>query len=95
MASPPAPPEVCPVCGEGVPRNARACPKCGADHRSGWRDDAAIYDGVDVEEEQFDYDEFVQKEFGGGSARKPQVPIVWTLTAILLLVAMAMFLLLR
>ena len=41
-------PEICPVCGEDVPRNALACKHCGADHNSGWREDADIYDGTDV-----------------------------------------------
>src|SRR3954463_1087673 len=43
-------PEVCPVCGEEVPRNALACPECGADHNSGWREDADTYDGIDLPE---------------------------------------------
>ena len=34
------PPETCPVCGEDVPRGARACPGCGADERSGWNEEA-------------------------------------------------------
>src|SRR2546430_7408073 len=36
----PRPPEVCPACGEDVPPDALACPECGADHNSGWREDA-------------------------------------------------------
>ena len=41
-------PKVCPVCGEDVPRTALACPECGADHTSGWREDAEAYDGMDL-----------------------------------------------
>jgi hypothetical protein len=41
-------PEHCPVCGEPVPPGARACPGCGADERSGWDEDAARYDGLDL-----------------------------------------------
>jgi len=77
-------PEVCPVCGEDVPRGALACPECGADHNSGWREDADSYDGVDLPE-QFDYEEFTRKEFG--SSPKPAgVRTLWWLTAIVLLV---------
>ena len=57
-------PEECPVCGEDVPRGALACPECGADERSGWREDAGATDGLDLPDEEFDYGEFVQREFG-------------------------------
>ena len=83
-------PEVCPVCGEDVPRGALACPECGADHRSGWREDAAAGDGLDLpdgEKGKFNYEEFVQNEFGSGP--KPTgVRFIWWITALLLLAAM-------
>ena len=47
------PPEICPVCGESVPRGALACPGCGADERAGWNADAALYDDLDLPEEAF------------------------------------------
>jgi len=47
------PPETCPVCGETVPRGAKACPGCGADERSGWDEDAARYDGLDLPDSAF------------------------------------------
>ncbi len=81
-------PEICPVCGEDVPRGALACPECGADHKSGWREDAAAYDGVDLGEDEFNYDEFVREEFGGG-ARPRGISAVWWITAIVLLAALA------
>ncbi len=81
----PTAPEVCPVCGEDVPRNALACPECGADERSGWREDAAAYDGVDLPGE-FDYDEFVRDEFG--SRLKPKgMSVFWWIVAILVIAA--------
>ena len=93
---PPAP-EICPVCGEDVPRNALACRHCGADHNSGWREDADVYDGTDVPEDSFDYDEFVRQEFGGRTGklhskswltmRPGGLHLVWWLTALLLLAA--------
>lgn len=48
------PPAECPVCGEAVPRKARACPGCGADERSGWNEDATLYDGLDLPDEAYD-----------------------------------------
>jgi len=75
-------PKVCPVCGDDVPRGALACPACGADHNSGWREGADHYDAVDLPDEDFDYDEFVKQEFG--SSRRPTIKTVWWITAILL-----------
>lgn len=65
-------PETCPVCGEDVPRNALACPECGADHNSGWREEAANIDalGSHDDEDDFNYEEFTEREFGTG---KPQI----------------------
>ena len=65
---------MCPVCGEDVPRTALACPECGADHTSGWREDAETYDAVDLPDEDFNYEEFVKQEFG--SSRRPVIKTV-------------------
>ena len=43
----PTPPEECANCGAPIPRNARACPECGADERTGWRE-TSLYDGLDL-----------------------------------------------
>jgi hypothetical protein len=82
-------PEVCPVCGEDVPPGALVCPECGADHNSGWREDAESQDGVDLPDEDFDYDDFVKKEFGGASPKPPGVKIIWWIAGILALIAFA------
>jgi len=50
------PPSECPVCGEDVPRGARACPGCGADERSGWNEEATRYDGLNLPAEAFGND---------------------------------------
>lgn len=82
----PKTPEVCPVCGEEVPSGALACPECGADHNSGWRPDAGTYESLDLPDEDFNYDEFVRKEFG--SSLKPAgMKMIWWITAILVLIA--------
>lgn len=78
-----SPPSTCPVCGEDVPRNALACPECGADHNSGWREDADTYDALDLPN-HFDYDEFARREFGS-SAKRGGISAVWWITAIVLL----------
>ena len=83
----PDPPEVCPVCGEDVPRNARACPHCGADHRSGWNEEATGADGLDLPDEDFDYDAFMEREFG---VRRPRrgLRLVWWIAALILILAL-------
>jgi len=43
---PPAPRE-CANCGASIPRGARACPECGADERTGWRE-TSLYDGLEL-----------------------------------------------
>jgi hypothetical protein len=82
----PGTPEVCPVCGEDVPRNALACPECGADHRSGWAEAAETYDGVDLPDDCFNYDEFVKEEFAS-KKKSAGLHTVWWLAGTLLLVA--------
>jgi len=73
-------PDTCPVCGTDVPPNARACPHCGADERSGWNEDDTRYDGLDLPDEAFADD-------------KPPVrrasPTLWVVVAIVLLVLLA------
>jgi hypothetical protein len=78
------PPEICPVCGEDVPRGSLACPACGADHNSGWRIDADTHDALDLPDDDFDYDEFVRSEFGS-NAKPARIKTIWWITAIILL----------
>lgn len=47
------PPEICPICGEAVPRRAKACPGCGADEKTGWDEEATRYDGLDLPDDEF------------------------------------------
>jgi len=83
-------PEICPVCGEEVPAGALACPECGADERSGWRE--GVVDGLDLPEEEFDYGEFVQKEFGR-EVKPAGIGWAWWAAAVAALLAfLAMFL---
>ena len=76
-------PDVCPVCGEEVPRGSLACPECGADHNSGWRKDADAYDAVDLPDQDFNYDEFIREEFGS-APKLAGVKTIWWITAIVL-----------
>ncbi len=44
------PPGDCPICGEFVPRGAKACRECGSCDKTGWNEDAA-YDHLDLPDE--------------------------------------------
>ena len=81
----PGAPAICPVCGAAVHRNALACRECGADHLSGWREDADHEDGLDLPDEDFDHDDFVRREFGGFS-RPAGIKPFWWLVAVALVV---------
>ena len=50
MTRPPPAPETCANCGAAIPPNARACPECGADERTGWAEQS-LYDGLDLPED--------------------------------------------
>ncbi|MEO5720702.1 MAG: zinc ribbon domain-containing protein [Chthoniobacterales bacterium] len=80
-------PEICPVCGEEVSRNALACRECGADHNSGWRIDADLHDALGESSEDFDYDDFVRSEFGS-SVKPGGIRTLWWITALILLLAL-------
>jgi hypothetical protein len=78
------PPAVCPNCSEPVPPSALACPECGADWDTGWKD-AVDFGGDEGPEDDFDYEESLGKEFG--ESPKPQdVKPLWWITGIAILV---------
>lgn len=83
----PPPPEICPHCGSAVPPKARACPECGSDEKTGWSE-AAQAQRLDLPDEEFDYDEFVQNEFGSSdrkeSLRPRGIPWLWWAVAAVL-----------
>jgi hypothetical protein len=80
------PPAICPHCGEEIPPRAKACPQCGSDEETGWSEEARS-DGLGLPEENFNYDEFVQREFGDKSPKPRGLNWFWWLVALLLLVA--------
>lgn len=47
-----SPPEECANCGASIPRHAKACPECGADERTGWRE-TSLYDDLALPDEAF------------------------------------------
>ncbi len=83
------PPEICSNCGAEISRNARVCPECGSDELTGWSEQAR-YDGLDLPDEHFDYDDFVKREFGGERPVSRGIHWFWWLVAILAAAGMAL-----
>jgi hypothetical protein len=79
-------PEVCPHCGAEIPPDARACPECGSDEKTGWSEQAR-YDGLDLPDETFDYKDFVKREFGGEKTVPRGIHWFWWLAAVFVLAA--------
>lgn len=80
------PPESCPNCGADVPSKALCCPECGADEKTGWSE-AAQEARLGISND-FDYEEFVEEEFGSKPKVKPPgVSWFWWVVATLLLLA--------
>lgn len=77
-------PAVCPNCGADVPHKAKACPECGADEHTGWLDQTHA-DNLGLPDENFDYDEFVQREFGPKKAVPRGIHWFWWLVAVALI----------
>jgi ribosomal protein L40E len=85
---------ICPDCGAEVKVGARGCPRCRARElrrriarpapRKQWQQDEAL-DGLDLPDEDFDYDDFVAREFGGKPHHRIGIKWWWWLTAAVLL----------
>ena len=77
-------PEVCPNCGAEVPPKAKACPECGSDEQTGWAEQAS-YDNLDLPDEKFAYNKFVEKEFGNAKPIPRGIHWFWWLVGVLVL----------
>jgi len=82
-------PEICPACGAEVPPQARACPECGADERTGWNEDETQYDGLDLPDEFSEQGEIGYNKSAQAPNRINGLPWYWWLLAIVLLVLFA------
>ncbi len=82
-------PETCPNCGAEVPPRAKACPECGSDEQTGWSEQAR-YDALDLPDENFDYEEFTNREFGSSKSIPHGVHWFWWLVAVVLVLGLLM-----
>ena len=81
----------CPCCGAEVPAGASFCRECGASDDSGWNlEDEQGH----VRDDDFDYDDFVDREFAIAQPRSAREQLRRVLTvAIIVLVCIALTLL--
>jgi hypothetical protein len=85
---------ICPECGAEVRVGSKGCGKCASeratktwgDERRGWEQDS-VYDGLDLPDDEFDYQKFVDEEFGGGTKRPP-IGWFWWVVAVVVLAAL-------
>lgn len=82
----------CPHCGARVRRDAVSCRECGSDAETGWSgEEPWDADGGYAEDDDFDYDEYVGREFPDDAGSPPRrTPWQWTVVVIAVLLAIAM-----
>jgi hypothetical protein len=89
---------LCPNCGETVRVGAPSCPSCGSDEKTGWGEDAeqggADYGGDYGGQEDFNYADFIKREFAddsGNSGLPDRRELVTGAIAIVLIIALLVF----
>lgn len=93
---------LCPECGADVPVGSTGCNACEprkvaqkmkrkkqkrSRKRRSWEQDST-HDGLGLPDEDFDYEDYVEREFGGKPHRSIGIAWYWWVTAVLLLGAM-------
>ncbi|PAW66089.1 MAG: hypothetical protein B9S38_14150 [Verrucomicrobiia bacterium Tous-C4TDCM] len=93
---------LCPGCDKEVAVGSRACPYCNPPQKarkrpkpvasrskSSWHQESTA-EGLHLPDEDFDYDDFVAREFGRKPHRRIGIKWYWWLTALILLVLIIM-----
>ena len=78
----------CPVCGADVKHGALSCPECGACDETGWKNDEVS--NLNLPDEDFDYDEYIAREFDGAPRRTTKEKVV-ALVALALVVMWVLY----
>ena len=78
------PPDECANCGASIPKTAKACPECGADERTGWRE-RSVYDDLDLPESAWQDDASTPAQSSPAPHRVNGVPWYWWLVGAVLL----------
>jgi hypothetical protein len=69
-----------------VPEKAKACPECGSCEETGWSDSGKC-DSLGIPDDSFDYNEFVENEFGPKKSGAQAPAVFWRIVAVVLLIA--------
>ncbi len=77
---------LCPNCGADVAPNAEFCRECGASDESGWNDEVEEPTQGYDEDDDFDYDEFVRREFPQHAPAHKEIPLSRRLYLALILI---------
>jgi uncharacterized membrane protein YvbJ len=80
----------CPCCGAEVACGASFCRQCGASEDSGWGDETDDYG----EDDDFDYDEFVRREFpehAPPGTKYPPRKVLMAILVVLLCIALLLW----
>lgn len=92
MAARPSPapaPDECAQCGGDIPRKAKACPHCGADERTGWRE-ASVYDGIEFPDEE-ENERNAEAEAEAAGKERGGLPWYWTAVALVFLILSVLY----
>ena len=90
MSERPPPPSECAQCGAEIPPRARACPGCGADERTGWRE-SSVYDGIELPDSAWaDEDEVTQRRASLPPRRVNGMAWYWWCVALAVLLFIAL-----
>ena len=85
----------CPTCANPLSPNARSCGRCGTRREGGTWLTPESADGLGIDDESFDYDDFIRREFGEGGkggnwfTRMSAKERFWWVVAVVTLVAFA------
>ena len=80
---------LCLPCGGEMKRTAKACPHCGSDEQTGWSQDTYL-DDIGLPDDDDAYEEIREREFGGPSPKRPGRRLWIYVTAIVLLLLVAL-----
>lgn len=74
---------ICPQCGNEVRVGSKGCKHCAPIEAS---EEDTYLDGIDLPDDEFDYEEFTEREFGGKVKPRGIKPIWWVTGIVLLII---------
>ena len=90
---------ICPQCGAEVRVGSKGCQKCASQRATkkwhappppkSWEQDE-VCDGLDLPDDEFDYEKFLEEEFGGPKRRSGREWLWWVVAVVLILAVVAL-----